>query len=73
MLILSRREESGIYIGNDIYIHVLQIKGSQVYLGINAPSCYAVYRDEVYKRIKNEQSIKLKNEQEELLGWQKKD
>jgi carbon storage regulator len=53
MLILTRRVGETLYIGDDVTIQVLGIKGHQVRLGINAPKEIAVHREEIYERIKN--------------------
>ena len=50
MLILSRREGEKIRIGDDIEVVVVEIRGSQIYLGINAPAYIAVDREEIYQR-----------------------
>lgn len=55
MLILSRKQGESILIGNDIKITVLGVNGSQVKIGIAAPSDVDVHREEVYLRIKQEQ------------------
>lgn len=54
MLVLSRRSGEGITIGTDIRVQVIEIKGGQVRLGIEAPANVQVHRDEVYLKIKNE-------------------
>ncbi len=54
MLILARKSGEAIAIGEDIKITVLAIHGKQVKLGIAAPDRIAVYRDEIFKRIKQE-------------------
>jgi len=54
MLVLSRRTGEGITIGTDIRVQVIEIKGGQVRLSIEAPSSVQVHRDEVYLKIKNE-------------------
>lgn len=51
MLALSRKKNESIVINNDIEITVLEIKGDQVKLGINAPKSVPVYRKEVYVQI----------------------
>ena len=47
MLILTRKPGEIITIGEDIQIHVLNIKGGQVRIGIDAPRHIAVNREEV--------------------------
>lgn len=54
MLVLTRRSEEAIKIGQEITITVVEIKGNQVRLGIEAPSGIRVYRKEVYDKILNE-------------------
>jgi carbon storage regulator len=58
MLILTRRAGETVMIGNDVTITVLGVKGNQVRIGINAPRDVAVHREEIFERIKNEQSAK---------------
>jgi len=55
MLILSRRIGESIMIGNDITVSILDVKGNQVRVGIQAPAEVAVHREEIYERIKLEQ------------------
>ncbi len=52
MLALSRKANESIIIGNNIEITILEIKGEQVKIGINAPKSVPVYREEVYTQIK---------------------
>ncbi len=51
MLALSRKKGEALVINNDIEITVLEVKGEQVKLGINAPKEVPVYRKEVYIQI----------------------
>ena len=51
MLALSRKKGEALMINNDIEITVLEIKGEQVKIGINAPKSVPVYRKEVYIQI----------------------
>ena len=51
MLILSRRIDESIQIGDDITVTLLDIKGKQVRIGINAPDDVDVHREEIYERI----------------------
>lgn len=59
MLILTRRAGESIHLGEDIIISVLSMKGKQVKLGIEVPEDLPVYREEVFKKIQqeNEQAI----------------
>lgn len=54
MLVLSRRLEETLIIGDDIRIKVLGISGNQIRIGIDAPREISVHREEVYQRIQAE-------------------
>lgn len=54
MLVLTRREDESIMIGDEIEVKVLNIKENQVKLGIVAPRVVAVHRREVYLAIQEE-------------------
>jgi carbon storage regulator len=56
MLILTRRVGETIKIGSEIAVTVLGVSGNQVRIGIAAPANVAVHREEVYERIKAQQS-----------------
>ena len=51
MLILSRRADESIVIGDDIEITILEIKGKSVKIGVNAPRELSVYRLELYVKL----------------------
>lgn len=57
MLILTRRINETLNIGDDVEVTVLGIKGNQVRIGINAPRDVPVHREEIYLRIKREERI----------------
>ncbi|AHC14632.1 carbon storage regulator CsrA [Salinispira pacifica] len=54
MLVLTRKINEAIMIGDDIEIAVVDIKGDQVKLGIRAPRSVKVFRHEVYEAIQDE-------------------
>jgi carbon storage regulator len=51
MLALSRKLNESIIVGNEVEITILEIKGEQVKIGINAPKTVPVYRKELYVQI----------------------
>lgn len=51
MLILSRRTDESIVIGDEVTITILSVKGKQVRIGITAPPDVSVHREEIYQRI----------------------
>ena len=56
MLILTRRVGETIRIGDDVDVTVLDVKGAQVRIGIQAPKDIPVHREEVFKRLEQENS-----------------
>ncbi|MFP4376384.1 MAG: carbon storage regulator CsrA [Spirochaetales bacterium] len=54
MLILARKVNERIMIGDQIEVSVVDIKGDQVKLGISAPRNVKVFRHEVYEAIQAE-------------------
>jgi len=54
MLILTRKLGEKINIGDDITVTLLEIKGTQVKLGIQAPKSIGIHRNEIYEKIREE-------------------
>lgn len=54
MLVLTRKLNQSIVIGDEIEVVVLEVRGEQVRLGIKAPKNVAVHRKEVYDQIRDE-------------------
>ena len=54
MLVLTRKPDQSIMVGNEIEITVLEVRGEQVRLGIRAPRNVTVHRKEVFEQIRLE-------------------
>ncbi len=54
MLVLTRKTDESITIGNQVTISVLEIKGNQVKLGIKAPKDIPINRTELFEKIMSE-------------------
>jgi carbon storage regulator len=68
MLILSRKLNESIMIGDQIEISIVDIKGDQIKLGINAPKNVKVYRKEVYVAIQEENIAAVKARPDAIPG-----
>jgi carbon storage regulator len=65
VLVLTRKVEESVTIGNNITISILEIKGNQVRLGVNAPKDTPVNRTEIYELILS-QNIKASRSPKDL-------
>lgn len=54
MLVLTRRPGQSVYIGDDVKVTLVEIKGNQVRIGIDAPSSVRIFREEIYLQILEE-------------------
>ena len=54
MLVLTRKLGEVIRVGDAVTVRVLEVKGSQVRLGVEAPAEVRIYREEVYRAIRKE-------------------
>lgn len=69
MLILTRRTGETLMVGNEVTVTVLGVKGNQVRLGVNAPRSVPVHREEIYRRIQQENAAAERlNKPEEGTG-----
>ncbi|SES70982.1 carbon storage regulator CsrA [Thorsellia anophelis] len=59
MLILTRRIGETLIIGDDVKITVLDVKGNQIRIGIDAPKSLSVHREEIYQRIQHDKAKEL--------------
>lgn len=68
MLALSRKAGESIIINNDIEIVVLDVKGEQVKIGINAPKTVPIFRKEIYEQIQeaNKEAMESETTAQEL-------
>ena len=57
MLILTRKKDEAIRVGEDIRIVLVQVKGGQVRLGIECPPHVRVLREELYEAIRQENIV----------------
>ena len=51
MLVLSRRKEESIMIGDEVEVKIVDVRGGKIRLGITAPKYVEVHRKEVYENI----------------------
>ncbi|HUU70026.1 MAG TPA: carbon storage regulator CsrA [Planctomycetota bacterium] len=54
MLVLTRRKGESIILGDDVEVKILELHGSQVKIGVQAPQSLSVHRKEVYLAIQRE-------------------
>ena len=54
MLALTRKKGEALVINNNVEITILEIRGDQIKIGVNAPKEVPVYRKEVYLQIQKE-------------------
>jgi len=54
MLVLSRKKDQAIMIGDNIELTIIEIQGDQVRIGINAPKNVSIFRKELFLEIQEE-------------------
>ena len=54
MLVLSRRQGESIVIGGDVVVTIVEVRGGQVRVGIDAPRSIEVHREEIYQEVARE-------------------
>jgi carbon storage regulator len=54
MLIITRRPGEKIMLGDEIVVHVMEIVGNSVRVGIQAPRSLPVYREEIWEAVRDE-------------------
>lgn len=75
MLVLSRKTNESVIIGDDVEVLVLEIREGTVKLGIKAPLSISVHRQEVYQEIiaENKRALSLKQSNLEIASLAFKD
>jgi carbon storage regulator len=68
VLVLARRVNESIIIGDEIEVVVVDIKGDQVKLGIRAPRNVSVHRSEIYKDIQEQNLQAAQSKPDALKG-----
>lgn len=68
MLILSRKENEKIRIGNDIVLNIISISENNVKIGIDASPDVKVYREEIYELIKIHNTQASANTDKKLIA-----
>lgn len=66
MLVLTRKIGESIKINEDIKITVIEVRGKNIRLGIDAPRTTKIYREEVFVRIKEENKSAASSQQFDL-------
>ena len=59
MLVLSRKKDQEIVIGDDVVVKVLEIRGDRVKLGFDAPSDVKIYRKELWIELRPDGVVPL--------------
>jgi len=68
MLVLSRKRDESIIIGDNVVITIIDIRGEQVKLGVSAPKNISIHRKEVYEAIQAENVAASRPEAQNLAG-----
>ena len=67
MLVLTRKVDEEINIGDDIVIRVVAVNRGNVRLGIEAPGNVSIYRKEVYEKIQEQNLLASKGASSEIF------
>ncbi|MFH1740728.1 MAG: carbon storage regulator CsrA [bacterium] len=71
MLVLSRKRDESIIIGDNVVVTIIDIKGEQVKLGVSAPKAISIHRKEVYEAIQAENLAASRPEAQNLASLAK--
>jgi carbon storage regulator len=62
MLIITRRPGEKVMLGDDVVIEVIEVSGSSVRIGIDAPKSIPVYREEIWTAVRDENAAAAKSD-----------
>ena len=60
MLIITRKPGEKIMLGDDVVVHVMEIVGNSVRIGVQAPRSLPVYREEIWDAVRAENEAAAK-------------
>ena len=66
MLIITRRAGQKIMLGDDVTVHVMEVVGNSVRIGVEAPKSLPVYREEIWAAVKEENQASATADSESL-------
>lgn len=61
MLVLTRKQGESVIIGDNIKVTILQVQGSNIRVGIEAPSEISVHREEIFNKIQEGKNEVIEN------------
>jgi carbon storage regulator len=67
VLIITRRAGEKIMLGDDVIVEVVEVSGSSVRLGIQAPRSLPVYREEIWRSVKQENAAAAATDPQDLV------
>jgi carbon storage regulator len=70
MLVLSRKLGEQIVIGENIVLTIVQVQGSKVRLGVEAPADVSIHRLEIHQRIQDQSRHEARTDERIYVGGQ---
>jgi carbon storage regulator len=71
MLVISRKVDESLVIGDDIVVTILAIEGDRIKIGINAPRDLIILRQEIYRAVQDQEKIQeLLSKETELNAFE---
>jgi carbon storage regulator len=70
MLVLTRKKDEGIQIGDDVVVRIMEIQGGQVRIGIHAPRDIRIVREEIVQAVREENISSIATEKPDIATIQ---